>query len=548
MATLSLNIDAKGATTGARQFKSATNDVKASASSTAVEVTRASAAIDRMGASAGAKRFVFQNTANQIGDIAVQASMGTNIFRVLGMQLPQVAGGFALLGGVLGTVAPVLGIVAAVGFPLIAMYTQMGSKTTQLSAATKLAAQTFDTLKSQTANLKNEIQLLNSEYSNTTQIVLANAITAQREEELRIGNEIVTMRENMETLSATGFAKAATREAEKIKASLKAIQLVRDEIELRETELEQNKIAIAELKNRSEAIKEEKEAAERLAKAQGEVRKTTREILMFGDGLENIVNISPAVQKSISDITKEIVRFGDGLEELPDPFEETRKSVASVTKDIMMFGDGLEDAFVEPEKKATSAAKKIGRTFSKELSPEVKRVVDLSESIGSSFEKSMMSAVEGTLSLKDAFRSLAADIISELYRVFVVKQITGFITQSVQQAFGVSQLDQGISLRPRARPDNISAVSAFGGPVNPSQGVVVGERGPEVFFPNSKGNIIPNKNLNNNVIVNQTINVTTGVQQTVRAEVLGLLPQISEASKAAVLDAKRRGGSFAGAF
>ena len=50
------------------------------------------------------------------------------------------------------------------------------------------------------------------------------------------------------------------------------------------------------------------------------------------------------------------------------------------------------------------------------------------------------------------------------------------------------------------------------------------------------------------VNLTQNINVTTGVQQTVRAEVLGLMPQIAEASKAAVLDARRRGGSFAGSF
>lgn len=50
------------------------------------------------------------------------------------------------------------------------------------------------------------------------------------------------------------------------------------------------------------------------------------------------------------------------------------------------------------------------------------------------------------------------------------------------------------------------------------------------------------------VIVNQTINVSTGVQQTVRAEIQSLLPQISNAAKAAVIDAKRRGGSFANAF
>jgi uncharacterized phage protein gp47/JayE len=50
------------------------------------------------------------------------------------------------------------------------------------------------------------------------------------------------------------------------------------------------------------------------------------------------------------------------------------------------------------------------------------------------------------------------------------------------------------------------------------------------------------------VVVNQTINISTGVQQTVRAEIQSLLPQISNAAKAAVIDAKRRGGSFANAF
>jgi hypothetical protein len=52
----------------------------------------------------------------------------------------------------------------------------------------------------------------------------------------------------------------------------------------------------------------------------------------------------------------------------------------------------------------------------------------------------------------------------------------------------------------------------------------------------------------NGTVVNQTINVSTGVSQTVRAEIMQLMPQISENTKAAVLDARRRGGSFASAF
>jgi hypothetical protein len=78
---------------------------------------------------------------------------------------------------------------------------------------------------------------------------------------------------------------------------------------------------------------------------------------------------------------------------------------------------------------------------------------------------------------------------------------------------------------------------------------MVGERGPELMIPGASGTIIPNNKMGGNgTVVNQTINVSTGVSQTVRAEIMQLMPQISEGTKAAVLDARRRGGSFASAF
>jgi hypothetical protein len=46
------------------------------------------------------------------------------------------------------------------------------------------------------------------------------------------------------------------------------------------------------------------------------------------------------------------------------------------------------------------------------------------------------------------------------------------------------------------------------------------------------------------VTVVQNINISTGVQQTVRNEIRTLMPQIANSAKAAVSDAKRRGGSY----
>jgi hypothetical protein len=50
------------------------------------------------------------------------------------------------------------------------------------------------------------------------------------------------------------------------------------------------------------------------------------------------------------------------------------------------------------------------------------------------------------------------------------------------------------------------------------------------------------------VTVVQNINISTGVAQTVRAEVLNLMPQIQEATKAAVANSRQRGGSFSKAM
>ena len=580
MATLSLNIDARGATTGAKQFQTATNNVKTSATQAATATGGLGSAMQRMGNLSGAQRFVFQNTANQLGDIAVQASMGTNMFRVLGMQLPQVAGGFAILGGTLGTVAPILGVIAAVGFPLIAVFTQLGSGAKSFSDQVDSLSDTLNAVSDSLELVQQSTKDLADRYGDATievrQFALAQAQLAAGEAKRKVlglvdsliklsraytGNagrnrevtravrelgqsfDLSAKTEIPRLQQAFNDLSAAMREPDEDLTNLRtsSINLLNtlDELGVNLQETEDDALigfATALTNMGIEAARAEK-ILEELDAATGALKIT----------LDNLIDISPEVINAISDMTKEFLMFGDGLDTLPDPFEKTRRSVVDVTKDIMMFGDGLEDAFVEPEKKAKSAARSAAQSFRKELSPEVKRIVSLSENIGSSFENAMMSAVRGTMSVKDAFRTMAADIIAELYRVFVVKQITGFITDAISGAFGVSQLDQGISLRPRARP--IAGVTAYGGEVGPSSGVIVGERGPEVFYPNTKGVIAPNSQVaGGNVVVNQTINVTTGVQQTVRAEIRQLMPQIADSAKAAVSDAKRRGGSYGRAF
>lgn len=87
---------------------------------------------------------------------------------------------------------------------------------------------------------------------------------------------------------------------------------------------------------------------------------------------------------------------------------------------------------------------------------------------------------------------------------------------------------------------------ANGGPVQGGRSYTVGERGPEIFTPAMSGTITPNSGGGggSGTTIVQNINVSTGVQQTVRAEIRQMMPQIADSAKGAVLDAKRRGGSY----
>ena len=81
---------------------------------------------------------------------------------------------------------------------------------------------------------------------------------------------------------------------------------------------------------------------------------------------------------------------------------------------------------------------------------------------------------------------------------------------------------------------------------------MVGERGPEMFVPNTAGNIMTNNQSRQmagaGATVNQTLNFDVGVAQTVRAEIVSLLPTIKQQSVDAMIDAKERGGKVADIF
>jgi hypothetical protein len=174
---------------------------------------------------------------------------------------------------------------------------------------------------------------------------------------------------------------------------------------------------------------------------------------------------------------------------------------------------------------------------------EASGLASVFDTVQSSMEDAFMSMVDGTMSAKDAFKSMAANIIKELYRVLVVQRLVGSFSSGGGGILG-------------ALAGAFKIGAASGRPVYAGSPYTVGEHGREQFVPEQNGRILSTAQAKSalagggggGVVVHQTINVTTGVQQTVRAEIKTLMPQIANASKAAVLDAKRRGGAYGQGF
>jgi uncharacterized phage infection (PIP) family protein YhgE len=139
-------------------------------------------------------------------------------------------------------------------------------------------------------------------------------------------------------------------------------------------------------------------------------------------------------------------------------------------------------------------------------------------------EDGIMSIIDGTKSAKDAFKDMARSIVNDLLKIAIQKSITGPLAGALGGFVGGGK--------------------AIGGAVQAGGSYLVGERGPEILTMGTRGgHIIPNNQVSSGggVVINQSINISTGVAQTVRTEIAQLMPQITQASKAAVIDAQRRG-------
>ena len=179
----------------------------------------------------------------------------------------------------------------------------------------------------------------------------------------------------------------------------------------------------------------------------------------------------------------------------------------------------------------------LSSTFMETLAPAIQ---SMSLSFANEFADSLLS---GQASLQ-SFRDFSKNIVSQIIAIFIQMAVVNKILKSIfgSSGFGIEGFD------------DLNTIDLFkkagGGKIQGGTATLVGERGPEIFVPNTGGTIMNNMNSKNamggggTTVINQSINFATGIVPTVRAEVMKMMPQIADVTKAAVQESAMRGGSF----
>jgi len=187
--------------------------------------------------------------------------------------------------------------------------------------------------------------------------------------------------------------------------------------------------------------------------------------------------------------------------------------------------------------------------------------IDLANTIGSAMEDSLMSMVDGTKSVKDAFRDMAADIVRHLYKVLVIQRAINAIGGAIGGPIGnalstYGQADGGAwqggsQIQAYANGGVVGSPTLF--PMAGGKTGLMGEAGPEAIMPlkrgaNGKLGVQMEGGGGDNVVINQSFNFQANGDDSVKKIIAQAAPQIAQMTKNSMLNDRRRGGTTKAVF
>ena len=222
-------------------------------------------------------------------------------------------------------------------------------------------------------------------------------------------------------------------------------------------------------------------------------------------------SIKDTVVGFFSDTEKEVVGGSivpDMVDDVVKEFNRMDRSIRS-TLGKMSIADEIQEAI---DKDVFIQA--LGRVTEEGFTPlegKIKAVTSGITAFRDTASSSLTDVIMGTKSLRDALGEIVNNTLRALIQGFINLGITIFILEPLER-FLRRQVDNQRKLNSQLRTEiALRTVLAFltggtsmfgfrasGGPVTQGGSYIVGERGPELFIPNSSGTIIPNNEVGTN--------------------------------------------------
>jgi hypothetical protein len=256
---------------------------------------------------------------------------------------------------------------------------------------------------------------------------------------------------------------------------------------------------------------------------------------VIADGLNNLFGTNLSGMDAT--ITQVMGRAARSARDAADVASAAADALRTTLDDTEISAVNVSASLEEIEHAAEAGAEGASRAITKIED----RFASLRTAIQSSMEQGFMSIVDGTKTARDAFRNMAREIIAHLYRVLVVQRIVG--------AFGGGGILGAVG---NAFPALIPA-AANGTSYAQGGMTLVGERGPELVNLPRGSQVLDAQRTSSrmgdgDIIQHFNFNLSANGDESIRRMIAQAAPQIVEAAKSGVIDAKRRGGSYGRAF
>ena len=497
-----------------------------------------------------------QQAGYQIGDLAVQIQSGTNAAVALGQQGSQLLGFFGPYGAIAGAAL-------AIGTGLIAPFIRAGKEVEDFQ---KKASEALEDIKARIAKLKGEDTILEG-YNESIAQTTAKAIT-QLEKIAKIresGRKLKQPEEDIEDRLKPIFKKY-----EKILVSLKEQQAEKKEylaaLKEEETLLYQQDVVAKQREKRiTDFFKAEQQMHEEIAQSRVNalLEENKARAKAEADKLKLAKDSITAYYKEEQELEEQMQKMR--VKNILDAAAVRAKVSQAVLKmtdqeyqmhlNMQAYIESRMAAPEDPVKHANAKNKAIEKEIdlTRELTDVQKQQVAIADSVSGAFGDFFMGLVDGTTSAKDAFRSMAADIIQQLYRILVVEQLVQSIKGAVTGAFApASAAGTEGTVAPPRKPTKIFGKYEGGGYTGsgPRSGGLDGKGGfmamlhpRETVIDHTKG-----QGSGGNVNIVQNFSFTANGDDSVRKIIAQAAPQIAKMTQQQIVDSRRRGGAMKAAF